>query len=98
MGAYEAERAELLERFAAGFRELREAEFPSQEAFAQAAKLHRTHVGYLEQGRREPSLSTLLILADTLGVSLDRLARGLAVPEERRPVRAGSKRARRAGS
>jgi transcriptional regulator with XRE-family HTH domain len=87
MGAYEAERAELLERFAASFRELREADFPSQEAFAQAAKLHRTHVGYLEQGRREPSLSTLLILAQTLEVPVERLFEGLAVPRERRPTR-----------
>jgi transcriptional regulator with XRE-family HTH domain len=96
MSAYEAERAELLERFAAGFRALREAEFPSQEAFAQAAKLHRTHVGYLEQGRREPTLSTLLILAETLEIPVERLFEGLAVPKERRPVRRLRKRTRRA--
>ena len=87
MDAYEAERTELCRRFAAGFRALREARFRSQEAFADAANLHRTHVGYLEQGRREPSLSTLLILAGTLGVSIEQLTDGLPVPQERRPRR-----------
>jgi transcriptional regulator with XRE-family HTH domain len=84
MDAYQAERAALLSDFAATLRELRKARFPSQEALADAASLHRTHVGYLEQGRREPSLSTLLILADTLGVTLDRLTQGLGVPKQRR--------------
>lgn len=75
----------LLKDFAATLRRLRETRFESQEAFADAASLHRTHVSFLERGGREPSLSTLLILADALGVSLDRLAQGLQVPKERRP-------------
>jgi transcriptional regulator with XRE-family HTH domain len=88
--AYDAERKELCRLFATRFRPLREARFDSQEAFADAADLHRTHVGYLEQGRREPSLSTLLILADTLGVSIERLTGGLPVPKERRAQRGRS--------
>jgi transcriptional regulator with XRE-family HTH domain len=95
MDGYQAEREELCRRFAATFKELREAEFSSQEAFADAANLHRTHVGFLEQGRREPSLSTLLILADTLGVPLQRLTDGLPIPQERRPRRRGKKTAAR---
>jgi transcriptional regulator with XRE-family HTH domain len=91
--AYEEERRELCRRFASSFRALREARFNSQEAFADAANLHRTHVGYLEQGRREPSLSTLLILADTLDVSIERLTDGLPTPRERRPQRGGGKAA-----
>jgi transcriptional regulator with XRE-family HTH domain len=86
---YQAEREELLQQFAELLRELREARFSSQEAFADAANLHRTHIGYLEQGRREPSLSTLLILADALGVPIQRLTDGLPVPQERRPRRLG---------
>ena len=85
MDAYRLERSELLAQFAARLRGLREARFPSQEALADAANLHRTHVGYLEQGRREPSLSTLLILCDALDVPLQRLATGLPVPQQRRP-------------
>jgi transcriptional regulator with XRE-family HTH domain len=92
MDAYQAERAKLLEQFGRILRELREARFPSQEALADAANLHRTHVGYLEQGRREPSLSTLLILAETLDIPFGRLAEGLFVPLERRPPRDGRPR------
>lgn len=94
MGAYEAERAELLKGFAANLRGLREARSLSQEALADAASLHRTHVSFLERAKREPSLSTLLILADTLDVSLDRLAQRLGVPQERRPARPHNKRRR----
>jgi transcriptional regulator with XRE-family HTH domain len=85
MGAYTAERAELLEQFAERLRELRKANFPSQEKLADAATLHRTQIGSLEQGKREPGLLTLLILADTFGISLDKLVQGVAVPTERRP-------------
>jgi transcriptional regulator with XRE-family HTH domain len=85
--AYEAERQQLREQFGSTLRELRAANFSSQEAFAHAANLHRTHVGYLEQGRREPTLSTLLILADTLAVPIQRLTRDLPTPRERRGQR-----------
>ena len=85
MDAYTAERAKLLEQFAAGLRELRQAGYPSQEALADAASLHRTQIGSLEQGKREPGLLTLLILADTLGITIDRLVKGVAVPKQRRP-------------
>jgi transcriptional regulator with XRE-family HTH domain len=85
MGAYSAERTELLQQFAAGLRELRKANYTSQEALADAAVLHRTQIGSLEQGKREPGLLTLLILADTFGITIDRLVKGVGVPIERRP-------------
>ena len=92
MDAYEAERAELLQAFAARLRELRQARFDTQEELGFAAKLHRTHVGFLEQGRREPSLSTLLILAEVFDVPVQKLVDGLDVPRERRPARQQSRR------
>ncbi|HEX5853704.1 MAG TPA: helix-turn-helix transcriptional regulator [Solirubrobacteraceae bacterium] len=94
MGAYTAERDELLEQFAKRLRELRKANFPSQEALADAATLHRTQIGSLEQGKREPGLLTLMILADTFGITIDRLVKGVPVPKERRPPpsRRGGKR------
>ncbi len=92
MDAYEAERAELLKSFGKRLKALRAPKFANQEALADAANLHRTHIGFLEQGRREPSLSTLLILSQTLDVSVEKLIEGLAVPEERRPERRKAKR------
>jgi transcriptional regulator with XRE-family HTH domain len=57
----------------------------SQEALAAAADVHRTYIGCLERGEREPGLLMLLILAKALDVSLDWLAQSLPVPVERRP-------------
>jgi hypothetical protein len=45
-----------------------------------------TDIGFLEQGRREPSLSTLLILAKTLKVPVQTLVENLPVPKKRRPA------------
>ncbi|HEX4466170.1 MAG TPA: helix-turn-helix transcriptional regulator [Solirubrobacteraceae bacterium] len=85
MDSYRAERHALLKEFGARLRELRLRTYSSQEGFADAARLHRTEIGYLEQGRREPGLMTLLVLADTLGITLDRLVSGVEVPSGRRP-------------
>jgi transcriptional regulator with XRE-family HTH domain len=87
MGAYEVERRALLKSFGERLRALRSPEFGTQEELADASNLHRTHLGYLEQGRREPSLSTLLILSETLGVPVQALIDGLAVPVQRRSGR-----------
>jgi transcriptional regulator with XRE-family HTH domain len=87
MDAYEAERAKLLIAFGAKLRALREPKFATQEELGFAAKLHRTHIGFLEQGRREPSLSTLLILAKTLKVPVQTLVEDLPVPRKRQPAR-----------
>jgi transcriptional regulator with XRE-family HTH domain len=84
---YESERTALLKRFGERFAALRRSSFASQEAFAAASSLHRTQIGKLELGQTEPGLLTLLILADTLGVSVDRLVADVAVPEQRRPQR-----------
>jgi transcriptional regulator with XRE-family HTH domain len=92
MDAYEAERKRLLNAFAAKLRAAREEDFPTQEDLAHAAKLHRTHIGYLEQGRREPSLSSLLILAETLDMSVEELIEGLPVPKKRRAERKRDRR------
>ncbi|MBA3809965.1 MAG: helix-turn-helix transcriptional regulator [Solirubrobacterales bacterium] len=82
---YYAEMADFRRRFAERFAPLRRARFPSQEAFSEHARLHRTTIGGLEQGKTDPRLSTLLILADSLDVSLADLVRDLPVPRERKP-------------
>lgn len=87
MQAYKEE----LERFLAGFgenvRRVRVAKGPpySQERLADLTRLHRTEIGKIEQGIVEPRLTTLYILADGLGVTIDELLAGLWVPVERKP-------------
>ncbi len=92
MDAYEAERAKLLIAFGAKLRALREPKFATQEDLGFAAKLSRTPIGFLEQGRREPSLSTLLILAKTPEAPVQTLVDGLPVPKKRQPARTRRKR------
>ncbi len=45
----------------------------SQQTLARKLGVRASHVGYLEQGRRRPSLKLLKSLADTLGVDKERL-------------------------
>ena len=84
---YKAELARFLEGFGANVRRARTAKRPfvSQERLCHATRLHRTEIGKIEQGLVEPRLTTLLILADGLGVTIDELLTGLWVPTERRP-------------
>jgi transcriptional regulator with XRE-family HTH domain len=81
--AYAVERALVLRAFAEKLRAARERRGLSQETLARLADIHRTHIGAMESGRREPHLTMLLILTDVLGA--DMLA-GLPVPQERRPA------------
>jgi transcriptional regulator with XRE-family HTH domain len=85
--AYKAELARLLEAFGANVRRVRTGgdEPFSQESLSALTALHRTEIGKIEQGVVEPRLTTLIILADALGVTLDELVAGLWVPRERKP-------------
>jgi len=51
----------------------------SQESLAKAAGVHRAYVGYLENGRREPRIGTVLKLANALGVEAGELVNGIRV-------------------
>lgn len=85
--AYKAELRKFLRGFANNVRKLREQKEPgfSQERLSDATRLHRTEIGRIEQASIEPRLTTLVILADALGVPLDELVKGLPVPEQRKP-------------
>jgi hypothetical protein len=61
MDAYQAERAKLLIAFGAKLRALREPKFATQEELGFAAKMHRTHIGFLEQG---PARAVVVDAAD----------------------------------
>lgn len=54
-------------------RELRSRKGLSQEALAAEANLHRTYLGGIERGLRNPSLNNLAKLAKALGVPLREL-------------------------
>jgi transcriptional regulator with XRE-family HTH domain len=55
----------------------------SQEKLAQLADLHRTEIGLLERGEREPKLGIITKLAGALEVSPNALFEGLEfVPSE----------------
>jgi len=58
----------LSRAFGARLRELRAREGVSQDNLAREIDIHPTSVGRLERGGREPRLSTLLRIADGLGV------------------------------
>jgi transcriptional regulator with XRE-family HTH domain len=49
-------------------RELRIARGYSQEAFADRAEVHRTYIGGIERGERNPTLTMIIRLAEALGV------------------------------
>jgi transcriptional regulator with XRE-family HTH domain len=93
--AYKDERGRLLKRFGANLQRIRRNRGLgiSQEHLAMLTELHRTEIGKLEQGVVEPRLSTLLILAESLEVSLDDLVVGLSVPRERKPAPGSGRRA-----
>lgn len=49
-------------------RELRQSQGHSQEGFADVAGMHRTYIGGIERGERNVSFTTILKLAEALGV------------------------------
>lgn len=58
-------------------RELRDREGVSQDTLARACDVHPTSIGRLERGGREPKLTTILRIADGLGVEPGELVNGL---------------------
>ena len=83
--AYEAEIARYLEGFGANIRRLRTAGDPgySQEWLAGTTGLHRTEIGRLEQGKVEPRLTTLVILAESTAHVMSVADLGTRVPSGR---------------
>ena len=69
--------ADILERFGQRVRELRRAKGLSQEAFAAECDLDRTYMGGIERGERNLALRNINLIAETLGMSLSELMRGL---------------------
>jgi transcriptional regulator with XRE-family HTH domain len=65
--------SELERRFGKRLKELRLARGLSQEELAFRVGVHRTYLGGIERGERNPSLRNLAAIAKGLGVSLPEL-------------------------
>ena len=72
-----AKRADILERFGERIRELRSAQGFSQETFAHQCRLDRTYVGGIERGERNVALRNIEKIAQTLGMSIADLMKGV---------------------
>ena len=63
----------IQKQFGERVRELRRARGLSQEELAFKAGVHRTYLGGIEQGTRNPALNNIAAIAKALGVSLPEL-------------------------
>jgi transcriptional regulator with XRE-family HTH domain len=68
---------EVLRRFGARVRALREASGRTQEALAHDAGMHRTYLGGIERGHRNPTVANVSRLAVALGVTMADLFEGV---------------------
>lgn len=57
--------------------EARKAKGISQEKLAADSGIDRSHMGFIEQGRRKPTVYTLYKIAKTLNISLEQLFKSL---------------------
>ena len=73
----QSDAAEFQKRLGARVRQVRTAKGFSQESFAEACDLHRTHVSLLERGRINITVNTARQIAHVLEISLAELFRGL---------------------
>ena len=72
----EATDQEKLSAFGKNLKGLRIQHNISQEEFASKTKLDRTYISGLERGKRNPSFLTLIKLAQTLNIPIEKLFNG----------------------
>ena len=63
----------LIDAFGKRIRTLRTARGLSQEQLAELTGFHRTYIGMIERGERNPSLSNVGVFADAFRISLSEL-------------------------
>ena len=68
----------ILEALGSRIRELRTKKGWSQEAFADECGINRSHMGEVERGETNLTLSTLYHISQTLEVSVSSLLQGIA--------------------
>lgn len=79
--------SEITREFGERIRRLREAKGLSQEELAFRARVHRTYLGGIERGERNPSLKNISTIAEALDISLAELFKY----EKRKPSRGKTK-------
>lgn len=62
-----------LKLFGMHIRQIRQNQGLSQESLAERANMHRTYIGMIERGERNPALLNLIRLSDALNVPLPTL-------------------------
>jgi len=67
----------LPQTFGARIRELRTARGWSQELFADNCEIHRSHMGEIERGEVDVSLTTLAKIARGLGLTAGQILKGI---------------------
>lgn len=64
---------EILIKFGERIKTLRKERGWSQEKLAEETGFHRTYIGMIERGERNPSLININVFAETLGVNISEL-------------------------
>jgi transcriptional regulator with XRE-family HTH domain len=72
--AYDTEFLKKLGNRIAG---IRKAKGMSQEKLAEAVEVHRTYIGFVEQGKRNPSIDKVHRISNSVGLSLSDLLKDL---------------------
>ncbi len=64
------EQAQFLKSFGQRLAATRRKRGMSQEELAERVEVHRTYIGYIEQGKRNPSIGNIRKIAKVLGLRL----------------------------
>jgi transcriptional regulator with XRE-family HTH domain len=70
-------KSNLCTKFGTRVRELRKKNGYSQEEFADHVGMHRTYLGGLERGERNPTLTIIMRLAAGLKITISELTAGI---------------------
>jgi transcriptional regulator with XRE-family HTH domain len=63
----------FLQKFGRRIADIRRQKGMTQERLAESVEVHRTYIGFIEQGKRNPSIGNINRIAASLGVSLSEL-------------------------
>jgi transcriptional regulator with XRE-family HTH domain len=67
----------FLQKFGKRLAEIRKERGFTQEQLAEMVDVHRTYIGFIEQGKRNPTIGNINKIAKVLKVKLSELFRGL---------------------